>query len=122
MFDRFGGQRRTVFRVNVEGSDVGELRRVSAEGTEFYAEIADTGGPETVNLDDLLSFDGVRETIQAIAESVTKAWEHVKPSEATIEFGLSLTAKQGKLTGLLVEGGGTATLNVTLAWKAGTAT
>jgi hypothetical protein len=28
-----------------------------------------------------------------------------------------LTAKTGKLTGLLVEGGGAASLKVTLAWK-----
>ena len=64
-----------------------------------------------------MSFEGVRATIEGIATELAVAWEHVKPSEASVEFGLKLTAKAGKLTGLIVEGGGEATLLVKLTWK-----
>jgi hypothetical protein len=38
----------------------------AADRTEFYAEVADTGGPQTVGLDEVLSFEGVRSTVSAI--------------------------------------------------------
>jgi hypothetical protein len=90
---------------------------VEAGGVEFFVELADGGGPQTVGIDRALSFDGVRDTVQAIAGQLGQVWEKVKPAEATVEFGLSLTAKAGKLTGLLVDADGTATLTVTLTWK-----
>jgi hypothetical protein len=43
----------------------------------------------------------------------------VKPAEASVELALKLVVKSGKLTGLLVEGGGEAALKVTLTWKNG---
>ena len=92
----------------------GGLRRstqmVRSGTTEFYVEVVDAGGPQPVTADQVLSFDGVRQTVEAIAEQLTRAWEKAKPSEATVEFGLSLTAKSGKLTGLLVDGAAEASL------------
>jgi hypothetical protein len=90
---------------------------VHAGDVAFYAEVGDTGGPQAVGLDQVLSFDGVRETIAAIGEEVAKAWEAVKPAEATVELGLQLTVRAGKLTGLLVESGGDASLKVRMTWK-----
>lgn len=86
--------------------------------TEFLVEVADAGGPQTVGLDRALSFDGVRDTVEAVAAEVAKVWERVKPAEATVEFGLSLTTTTGRLTGLLVDAGGAASLKVSLTWKA----
>jgi hypothetical protein len=91
----------------------------AADGTEFYVEVTDTGGPQTVGLDEVLSFEGVRSTVSAICGDLAKAWEAGKPSEATVEFGLKVAIKSGKLTGLLVEGGGEAGLTITLSWKDG---
>lgn len=96
---------------------MGQPVLVRANGVEFYAEIADAGGPQTVGLDKALTFDGVRDTVTAVCKELAKAWEAVKPAEATVELGLKLAAKSGKLTGMLVEGGGEATLKVTLTWK-----
>ncbi|MFI6330784.1 CU044_2847 family protein [Micromonospora chersina] len=93
------------------------MERISANGVEFFAELAEGGGPQTVTLDQVLSFDGVRDTVEAIAGQLGQVWEKVKPSEATVEFGLALTAKAGKLTGLLVDASGEASLTVTLTWK-----
>jgi hypothetical protein len=95
---------------------MGQPVLVRADGVDFYAEVAETGGPQTVGLDEVLSFDGVRDTVGAIGRELTKAWEDVRPAEASVEFALKLSAKSGKLTGLLVEGGGEASLKVTLTW------
>ncbi len=42
-----------------------------------------------------------------------------KPDKMTAELGLKLAVKSGKLTGMLVEGSGTASLKVTLEWQRG---
>jgi len=96
---------------------VGEPVPVVIDGVQFYVEVADQQGVGTVGLDDAFSFDGVRETVEAIAAQMAGIWDRVKPSEASVEFGLKLVAKSGRLTGLLVEGGGEASLTVTLTWK-----
>ncbi|MBY8874671.1 hypothetical protein K7640_22855 [Micromonospora sp. PLK6-60] len=93
------------------------MERVTANGVEFYAELAEGGGPQSVTLDEMLSFDGVRDTVEAIADELGQVWDRVKPSEASVAFGLALTAKAGKLTGLLVDANGEASLTVTLTWK-----
>ncbi|MGH3797092.1 MAG: CU044_2847 family protein [Pseudonocardiaceae bacterium] len=94
-----------------------ERRLVKAGGTEFYVEVSDVGGPTTIRDDGPLSFDGVRGTVEGVAAELAQVWEKVKPSEASVAFGLKLTAKSGKLTGLVVEGGGEASLTVTLTWR-----
>ncbi|CCH73285.1 conserved hypothetical protein [Nostocoides australiense Ben110] len=96
---------------------MGEMVHVQIDGTEFYVEVREGGGASTAGLGDALSFDGVVDTIRAIGRDLQRAWHEVRPDEATVEFGLDLTAKPGKLTGLLVQGEGTASLKVTLVWK-----
>jgi hypothetical protein len=99
---------------------MGQAQLVEANGIEFFVEVADRediGVVQTAGLEDAISFEGVRNTISAIASSLTGALEDAKPDEATVEFGLELAVKSGKLTGLLVEGSGTTSLKVTLVWK-----
>jgi Trypsin-co-occurring domain 1 len=101
---------------------MGQERLVVADGVEFFVEVAEGEGPRPIDdRDGALSFRGVRETVTAIGTELTQAWETVKPDEARVEFALKLTAKSGKLTGLLVEGGGEASLTVALTWKSGPA-
>jgi hypothetical protein len=52
-----------------------------------------------------------------IGTKLTEAWEVVKPQEASVEFSLKLMAMNSKLSGLLIEGSGEASLKVTLTWK-----
>jgi hypothetical protein len=94
---------------------VAEPVLVEVDGVEFYVEVADEDAG-TVGLNDLFNFDGVRNTVEAIAGQMAGVWDRVKPSEACVEFGLKVTGKSGKLTGLLVEGGGDASLKVKLTW------
>lgn len=96
---------------------MGDAELVRVNGIEFYVQLADGGGPRTVGYDQALSFDGVRDTISAIGGKMAEACRHVGPAEASVEFGISLTARAGKLTGLLVDGNGSASLKVTLSWK-----
>lgn len=94
-----------------------QTEQVQVGDVEFFVEVADGGGPEPVGAGRLLSFDGVRDTVQAVATELAQVWQQVKPAEATVEFGLSLTAKAGPLTGLLVNADGSATFKITLVWK-----
>ncbi len=89
---------------------------VVANGVEFSAEVLGSRGPANVSLDEVLSFDGVRRTIEAISSELMLAWRTVRPHEANVEFALALKAKEGKLTGLLVSGTAEASLKVTLKW------
>ncbi len=77
--------------------------------TEFLARVAEDGGAQVVGLREAFSLDGVRQTIEAVAEQLPRASEKVQLSEASVEFGISPSTKTGKLSALLVEGGGQAT-------------
>lgn len=85
--------------------------------TDILVELADGGGAQVVDLKSPFSFDAVGDALEAIAGELGKIWQTVRPAEATVELGLSLSTKTGKLTALLVEGGGEASLKVTLKWK-----
>src|SRR3954470_8596797 len=94
---------------------------VEVDGTLIYVEVSgDAGGVGTVGADSIFSFDDVAESIQAIAGRLTEVWRQVRPSEASVEFGVRATARSGKLTALIVEGGGEASLKVTLTWRSPT--
>ena len=97
----------------------GRSEMVRIGDVEFFVEVAEGGGPQTVSADRALSFDAVRDTVEAVASELALVWQKVRPSEATVEFGLSVTAKTGKLTGLLVDGGGAAALKISLTWRSG---
>ncbi|MFD0559544.1 hypothetical protein FB566_0188 [Stackebrandtia endophytica] len=66
------------------------------------------------------SFQQIRAMVEAVAGELTAAWEKVRPDEATVEFGVAADVKSGRLTGLLVSGGASASLKVTLKWTATT--
>ncbi len=85
---------------------------------EVYVEVRG-GGPSVV--DDtrpVLSFEPAKKAIQALVGELGEAIQAARPQEASVEVGFAFSAKTGKLTALLVEGGGEASLKVTLTWKA----
>ena len=61
-------------------------------------------------------FDDVVIAIEQVAYKLGAAWEKVKPKKASVEFSMSISAKTGKLVGVLVEGGGEGVLKVNLEW------
>jgi Trypsin-co-occurring domain 1 len=102
---------------NMEPPRTRHSELVKVDDAEFYVEVVDNTGPRTIGIERAFSLDGVRQTIQAVGIHVGQALQEIRPSEATVKFGLSLTTKTGKLTGIVVEGAGSATLEITLTWK-----
>lgn len=64
-------------------------------------------------------FQEVGKTLEGLAEAVKSALVKVAPEKVSVELGLELAVKSGKLTGLLVEGEGKGSLKVTLEWGDG---
>jgi Trypsin-co-occurring domain 1 len=103
----------------VQGSADKVVKADLGDGRILYVEARTAGDTETqVSVRDLLSFDGVTDSIEAIAQRVTAALASVKPNKATAEFGLDIGIESSGLTGLLAKGTGTATLKITLEWEA----
>jgi hypothetical protein len=55
--------------------------------------------------------------IGSVARSLAEPVRAVRPDEVSVEFGIELTAKAGKVVGLLADGEGKAGITVTLTWK-----
>ena len=89
--------------------DLGDGRVVAVEAFNVHPE-------RPVGIGDVLSFDGVERSIEAIAARMTAALDRVKPDRAAVEFGIDVGVEAGALTALVVKGTGTATLKVTLEW------
>ncbi|MBK6888253.1 MAG: hypothetical protein IPH03_18620 [Tetrasphaera sp.] len=86
--------------------------------TDVLVEIRGGGGPTTVDDRGPLSFEPAKKAIAAVVSELGDAIRQAKPQEASVEIGFSFSAKTGKLTALIVEGGAEANLKVTLTWKA----
>jgi hypothetical protein len=64
-----------------------------------------------------LAIDDLRETVEGVTQSVAQALRRVRPDEVSVEFGVELAVKTGKLTSVLAEGSGTASIRLTLTWN-----
>ncbi|MEU7953432.1 CU044_2847 family protein [Micromonospora chalcea] len=89
-------------------------------GQEIWARVAVEGGPADVawrgelpsaRLDDLV------DTVQAVAASVREALSAARPDGWSVEFGIELAVKSGKVISVLTETGAKASLRVTLNWS-----
>jgi hypothetical protein len=75
---------------------------------------------EKVGWADRFDFTEVTATLAGLAEALRPAVAAAKPHKMSVELGLELALKSGKLTGLIVEGSGKAALKVTLEWQRAT--
>lgn len=85
--------------------------------TEVLMELRSSGGPTTVDSGQKLSFEPAKKAIESVVTELGDAIQQARPQEASVEIGFSFTAKSGKLTALVVEGGAEASLKITLTWK-----
>ena len=79
----------------------------------------DEGGgqvAEKVGFKDAFDFEGVSKTLEGIVHAVRSGLVKVAPSKTTVELGIDLAVRSGKLTALVVEGDAAASLKVTLEW------
>jgi hypothetical protein len=83
------------------------------------AEVDEPGGPaEKIGWKDTFDFDQVSGTLEGISQAIRSGLKKARPSKTTVELGLQLAVRNGKLTGLLVDGQVQASLRVTLEWAA----
>jgi hypothetical protein len=82
------------------------------------ADLDEDGGQvaEKVGWRDSFDLAAVSETLEGIAQAVRSGLEKMTPSKTTVELGIQLAVKSGKLTSLVVEGDASASLKVTLEW------
>jgi predicted ATP-dependent Lon-type protease len=78
------------------------------EGTTLQVVALDYGGAVDVATLGPLSLDGVIDTVKDLAGSIKSAIDTIAPERASVEFGVQVAVKAGKLTALLVEGSGQA--------------
>lgn len=84
-------------------------------GTIVWIEIAQTE-LEDVGFE-VKSFKTVTDSIQAIASAITASLEQVKPTKASVKYGLEIRIEQGSLVAAIVRGTGKANLEISLEWE-----
>jgi hypothetical protein len=93
---------------------------VLPNGTVALVQAADLDGggqvAEKVAWTDTFDFAQVTGTLEGVAHAIRSGLSKVTPSKTTVELGLQLVVKNGKLTALLVEGRADVSLKVTLEW------
>lgn len=82
--------------------------RVAVDGPQNVA----SGGLHRLDVEDL------SRTVRGMSASLRAAVDDLAPDEVEVEFGLELALKSGQLISMLAEAGATASVKVTLAWKA----
>lgn len=58
-------------------------------------------------------FQDVAATLEGLSDAIKSALQTAAPDKTTVEFGVELAVSSGRLTSLLVEGKGSASLAVT---------
>lgn len=87
------------------------------DGVIAQVEIAVTGtGREKVKAG-VLSFEAVSNAIAKMAEIVAVPIQAVKPTKATVKYGVEVGIEQGSLVAAFVRGTGKANLEITLEWE-----
>jgi len=61
-------------------------------------------------------FETVSATLEGIAKAIRSGLATAGSARTTVEFGIELAVKDGKLTGMLVDDHANASLKVTLEW------
>jgi hypothetical protein len=79
--------------------------------------VIDLGGASDVGASDF-HLDDVADSIKSIADTLGRAIEAAAPKKASVEFGIEVALKSGKLVSLITDAGGKATLKVQLEWGA----
>ncbi|MFH9978633.1 CU044_2847 family protein [Streptomyces sp. NPDC017179] len=72
----------------------------------------DTGFAERVEA----SVESLHSLVTGVARSLAGPLRAVRPDEVSVEFGIELSAKAGKVVGLLADGEAKAGITVTLTW------
>lgn len=78
--------------------------------------VVDEADLQEVSWADSLDPETFFESVRSFTSQLTDALRAAAPTKITAEFGVKAAVKAGKLTALLVDGKGEATISVTLEW------
>ena len=90
---------------------------VDIDGVQVQVEVASTGRQKVAAGAPPLNVEPALEGITKIAEKVAGAIQQVKPTKATVKYGLELGVEQGSLMAAIVRGTGKASFEITLEWE-----
>lgn len=93
---------------------------VELNGSKFWVEVevARTGRENVSAMPSgTKSFQPVVDSMQAIASAVNDSLERIKPTKASVKYGLKIGIEQGSLMAAIVKGKGDANLEITLEWE-----
>ena len=83
------------------------------------AEVAPPGGASKTGPLGKFDLGAVAGTLEGLSTTIRTALAKAAPDKVTVEFGLQLAVTSGTLTGLLVDGESSGSLNVTMEWGSG---
>lgn len=81
----------------------------------------DGGGAIKTNFQDRFNVGELTETLEGWSTAIKAALSKASPDKVSVALGFEVALKSGKLTALLVEGQGKASLSVTMEWSGGAA-
>jgi len=89
-----------------------------SDGTRIMVRASIPGGEgDVAAIDRILSIADVTATIEGVSKALNEAIDKVKPSKASVEFGVELAIEAGQLTALVAQGSATTSLKITLEWE-----
>ncbi|MGW4231965.1 CU044_2847 family protein [Streptomyces sp. NPDC004980] len=116
------------------GDSAARITRIEMpDGTPVWARISGAeelgepaGGPTYTDIgyEDLTDriqarVESLTGVVTSVARSLAEPLRAVRPDEVSVEFGIELTAKAGKVVGLLADGEAKGAIKVTLTWSGG---
>ncbi|MDG4802374.1 CU044_2847 family protein [Micromonospora sp. WMMD980] len=92
-------------------------------GERIWVRLSETTGPADVGWQDdqVHRLEGLLETVRGVARSVRAGLHEARPDTVTVEFGVTMSAKTGRVLSVLAEAGAEANLKVTLSWQGSSA-
>jgi len=75
------------------------------------------GGATKTNFGDKFDFAEVASTLEGLTDALRASLVRAAPDNVTVQLGLELAVKAGKLAALIVEGEGKGSLAITLEWQ-----
>ena len=97
-------------------SDSTRLLTIRGEAGSVFLLETSADGEEDISVTSF-TFDKLPQVLNDIARPVLSALKKIKPTEASIEFGLEFVAESGSLVAVVVKGSAKANIKVTMAWK-----
>ncbi|WP_433348186.1 CU044_2847 family protein [Micromonospora sp. CA-111912] len=100
-----------------------DVRVELPSGETVWVRVAGTAGPADVGWreDQVYRLEGLLETVRGVAGSVRAGLREARPDSVSVEFGVTMSAKTGRVLSVLTEAGAEANLKITLGWQNGQA-